>query len=98
MAFSVVWMCPICRAAAEVRADRFPVHCRCGFVQLVPEFGLGDWVAAVLHTVGITPKRYKRLKAWLGLPPRCRCRSRQRRLNDFGRAASRWWGRLGGAN
>jgi hypothetical protein len=49
-----------------------------GQVRHVP--GLGDYVAAGLEKLGITKQRVSRL---LGRP--CKCRERQRRLNELGR-------------
>jgi hypothetical protein len=78
----LAWKCPVCRLQALVRADRFPVHCACGHVQLLPNPGLGDHVAAGLGKLGITKQRVSRL---LGRP--CKCRERQKRLNELGRVA-----------
>jgi hypothetical protein len=45
-----------------------------------PARGLGDYVAAALKTVGITPERVSRLT---GRP--CGCKRRQQALNQWGR-------------
>ena len=45
--------------------------------------GLGDRVAAVLAAAGITKERVSRM---LGRP--CKCKERQRRLNELGRKAA----------
>ena len=45
------------------------------------EPGVGDWLARCLRRIGITSRRYMRLKQWLGLAPRCSCVSRVRWLN-----------------
>jgi hypothetical protein len=54
-------------------------------VQLGVTLGLGDMVAAGLHKIGLTPDRYRRAKAAIGLKPKCRCPERQARLNALGR-------------
>lgn len=60
------------------------VVCYCGHIGK-PVPGLGDLVAAVLYRVGMTPARYRRLKAALGFAPACRCHQRQHTLNRIGR-------------
>jgi hypothetical protein len=61
------------------------IHCACGYVQEGgPIMGLGDYVAAGLHHVGVTRSRYARLKKRLGLRGDCGCGKRQRQLNDIG--------------
>lgn len=51
--------------------------------------GLGDQLAALFSSGGITEARYKKLKAWLGLTPNCGCKERRERLNRL----SRWLAR-----
>jgi len=61
------------------------VHCVCGFTQHTPSLGLGDYVAAGLHAIGITKQRYVAIKRLLGLKPQCRCKERREKLNNLGR-------------
>jgi hypothetical protein len=81
----VAWTCPACGIKANVPADTPRIVCACDFVQEGVTLGLGDMVAAGLHNLGITRTRYVRAKAALGLPPKCGCGRRQRRLNELGK-------------
>jgi hypothetical protein len=54
-------------------------------VQYCDPAGIGDYVAAALHRVGITEGRYVKAKAALGLKPKCGCSKRQKLLNALGR-------------
>jgi hypothetical protein len=75
------WECPVCGRRAIVPASTPRIFCSCGHQQLNgPTAGLGDYVAAGLEKLGITKQRVSRL---LGRP--CKCRERQRRLNELGR-------------
>ncbi len=80
----VDWKCPACGFSARPRL--FPVHCVCGFVQYQHPAALGDRVAAWLAWIGVTSKRYKRLKRAVGLKENCKCSERQQAIN-------RWWAR-----
>ena len=81
----VAWVCSVCGRKAMVRQGTPRIYCLCGYVQLGGvRAGLGDRVAAALHRVGITPKRYKKVKRWLGLAPKCKCPERQIALNSAG--------------
>lgn len=88
------WRCPACRIRARVPTHARRVICACGFIQegVVP--GLGDYIAAGLHRIGITRRRYVAVKRVLGLAPLCKCPQRQRWLNEFGRKVRRGWKRL----
>lgn len=77
----VLWKCPACGLKARVPATTPRVFCACGFVQRNGvRAGLGDYVAAGLHRVGITKDRVSRV---LGRP--CGCLKRQMQLNRLGR-------------
>ncbi len=81
----IAWTCPACGIHANVPFDTPRIVCACDFVQEGVTAGLGDIVAATLHNVGITRKRYVRVKQAIGLPAKCKCPQRQRRLNELGR-------------
>lgn len=49
--------------------------------------GLGDSVAGILKSWGITEERYRAVKELFGLPPTCGCDKRREWLNKVGR----WW-------
>lgn len=87
----LTWRCPACRIKALVPASATSISCCCGYEQLsglVP--GLGDWIAAGLHRIGITRYRYQRVKKWLGLNPSCKCPERQEWLNTIGKRLKLW--------
>lgn len=85
MVIRAMFRCPVCRVQAPVPASTPRVFCVCGYVQEGgPIPGLGDYVAAGLHKVGITRERYVRVKRRLGLKG-CGCGKRQRKLNELGR-------------
>ncbi len=79
------WKCPACNRSAMVPVNASNIHCSCGHKQPSLEAGLGDILAATLHNVGITKRRYNRLRKAVGLKKPCRCRERQKRLNEIGR-------------
>lgn len=82
----IAWKCLACGRRARVPSTTPRIHCGCGYVQENgPVAGLGDYVAAGLHRVGVTRRRYVRLKRALGLAADCHCPRRQRRLNEMGR-------------
>lgn len=86
----VHWRCPACGIRARVPAGADRIVCLCDYEQLggvTP--GLGDWIAAGLHRIGVTRYRYQLLKKRLGLKPTCKCPQRQQSLNAIGRLASR---------
>lgn len=56
--------------------DRYRATCR----NALP---LGDWLAAILMRVGITPARVAKLAVWRR-DKECGCEARQRRLNQLG--------------
>ena len=86
-----------CGITARVPRDTPRIICRCGFVQEGGSRpGLGDYCAAVLHRLHITPERYVSAKRWLGLTPDCGCAGRQRRLNSVGRTIAAWLTGAGG--
>lgn len=60
------------------------VRCTCGSHALPAWFGLGDLVEMVLHAFGLTERRYRAIKTWLGLLPECGCSRRKTRLNQLG--------------
>jgi hypothetical protein len=78
-----IWKCPVCKLG-PFAIDFFPVHCACGYVQMQPKRGAGDWLAVALAMVGITERRYARAKRRIGLRGKCGCKKRQQRLNTFG--------------
>lgn len=81
----LMFHCPACSIRAYVPFETPRIACACGYVQMggvTP--GLGDYVAAGLHRIGITRARYLRVKRLLGLTPACRCPQRQRSLNALG--------------
>lgn len=85
----VHWKCPACGIRARVPAAAERIVCICDYEQLggvTP--GLGDWIAAGLHRIGVTRYRYQKLKKWLGFQPTCKCPQRQKALNAFGRLVS----------
>jgi hypothetical protein len=82
---TIRWQCLVCHVRAYVPSDTPKIVCRCGYIQYGVTPGLGDYLAAALHRVGVTRARYVRLKRWLGLRPTCRCPQRQAALNTFGR-------------
>jgi len=80
------WKCLGCGLRGRVPPSAGRIVCgRCGWTQYGIRPGLGDWVAAALHRVGITHARYVRVKRWLRLTPSCRCPQRQASLNRWGR-------------
>ena len=83
----ILYRCPVpaCRVRVWVKAENFPVHCACGFTQHTPQLGLGDRVAAALHGIGLTERRYKQAKRRIGLRGDCRCKERRAALNRIGR-------------
>lgn len=84
------WRCPACLIRARVPCDVRKVVCACGYVQENgARPGLGDYVAAILHRLGITRVRYGRLRASLGFNTSCcGCERRQQAINWLGR----WFG------
>jgi len=79
--------CPACGFSGRVPCTTPRIYCACGYAQLNGiRPGLGDYLAAALHRLGITRARYVRFKRRLGLRPVCRCGKRQEALNRFGRA------------
>lgn len=87
--------CPACGIKAWVPESAERIVCVCDYMQLggvTP--GLGDWIAACLHRVGITRYRYQRIKKLLGLSPTCRCPERQAWINRFGRRVAAAFGRF----
>ena len=85
MSDAVSFVCPVCNLSLHIKPERFPLHCRCGYMQLSAAAGLGDIVAAKLHWAGVTKARYLAAKSWLGLHPDCNCPERQAWLNEIGR-------------
>lgn len=82
----LIWTCPCCRISARIPSTTPRIFCACGYVQENgPTPGLGDYVAAWLHLVGVTPKLIANAKAAIGLQRKCGCRKRQRRLNAVGK-------------
>ena len=76
----------VCRSCGHPLSDQEKPHlgaCGCDPINWQarpPARGLGDYVAAALKTVGITPERVSRLT---GKP--CGCKRRQQALNQWGR-------------
>lgn len=81
----IKWKCPACGTRARVPSDTPRVFCWCGFTHPHAVPGLGDHLAAALHTAGITEQRYIALKESLHMTPRCRCQARRAWLNAIGR-------------
>lgn len=70
----------------RVSSNTSRIFCACGYVQENgPTAGLGDYVAACLHMIGVTPQLVANAKAAVGLKRKCGCRKRQRVLNSLGR-------------
>ncbi len=83
----LIWICPACRISARIPSTTPRIFCVCGYTQENgPTPGLGDYVAAGLHMIGVTPQLVANAKAAVGLKRRCGCRKRQRVLNQIGRA------------
>ena len=36
MSIAVLFVCPVCKLSLRILPERFPVHCRCGYTQLLP--------------------------------------------------------------
>lgn len=81
----VMFKCPVCRIKVPVPTKTPRVFCACGYIQEGgPIPGLGDYVAAGLHKLGVTRQRYNRVKRAIGLNDNCKCGQRQRKLNELG--------------
>ena len=77
--------CPACGFSGRVPCTTPRIYCACGYAQLNGiRAGLGDHLAAALHRLGITRRRYVAVKRSLGLRPVCRCGKRQAALNRWG--------------
>lgn len=91
----VRWKCLACGTTARVPLSAERIVCVCDYVQLGGvRPGLGDWIAAILHRVGVTPARYVQVKRLLGLEASCRCPHRQHWLNTLGGRVVAWFQRM----
>jgi hypothetical protein len=72
--------------------DPLPIRHRCALsrhVRPIRRSGIGDFLAAVFKTIGITPSRFGRLLAFLRRidePVDCGCERRRERLNRLGQS------------
>jgi hypothetical protein len=69
---------------------------RCPYANLDPELPtpalpIGDAVASVLDSVGITKERWSEALKAVGFKGPCRCPERQQQLNELGDKLVKWW-------
>lgn len=79
--------CRNCGVAVTFEGDCGALRHTC---RIPPKPGLGDHVESALSRVGITKKRYKRLRKALGLTKPCGCDQRKRWLNRLGERVKRF--------
>ena len=77
------WRCARCnRESSWIPHVGKQLRYQCNGIPRASE--LGNWVELLLEVFFIRKHGWQRLKAWLGMPQRCKCQQRQDALNQLG--------------